>query len=174
MIKSKSVLLGSMLSVSLFFMQASFALDQETPNSEELIQNESIQDPATTALNISLNLTNKVITNKDNPTIKLGLNDLRAIFSLRARQWPDGKSIRVFVLDDNHPVHKDFVLKTLKMLPHQLRRHWDRYIYTGIGQGPSVLKTESEMIEQVAKTPGAIGYLNGGVSDASVHLLTIE
>ena len=104
----------------------------------------------------------------------LSLNQLRAIFSLRARAWPDGDKITVVVLKDEAPVHREFLLKTLKMLPHQLRRQWDRYIYSGIGQGPVVVETRVDMLNIVNQTPGAIGYIEGDVPDGQVITLTIH
>jgi ABC-type phosphate transport system substrate-binding protein len=105
---------------------------------------------------------------------ELSLNELRSIFSLRARQWPDGTSITVFVLRDEQEVHRQFLLKTLKMLPHQLRRQWDRYIYSGIGQGPVVVESQEEMLNKVKSTPGGIGYIEGGVPDDQVLMLSIR
>lgn len=83
----------------------------------------------------------------------------RAIFSMRLRSWEDGTPITVFVLSDRDPVHRRFVQSVLGMFPHQLRRSWDRYRYTGIGQAPIQVANEAEMLSRVNGTPGAIGYL---------------
>jgi len=115
-----------------------------------------------------------VIAHPDVQNSELSLNQLRSIFSLRARQWPDGTSITVFVLRDEKEVHRQFLLKTLKMLPHQLRRQWDRYIYAGIGQGPVVVESQEEMLNKVKSTPGGIGYIEGGVPDDQVLMLSIR
>lgn len=115
-----------------------------------------------------------VIAHPSTHTTELSLNQLRSIFSLRARQWPDGTSITVFVLRDEQDVHRQFLLKTLKMLPHQLRRQWDRYIYSGIGQGPVVVDSQEEMLNKVKTTPGGIGYLEGGVPNDQVLMLSIR
>jgi hypothetical protein len=45
------------------------------------------------------------------------------------------------------------------LTPHQLRRAWNRQIYSGIGQAPNKVDTEAEMRRLIASTPGAIGYL---------------
>lgn len=115
-----------------------------------------------------------VIAHPATHTTELSLNQLRSIFSLRARQWPDGTSITVFVLRDEQDVHRQFLLKTLKMLPHQLRRQWDRYIYSGIGQGPVVVDSQEEMLNKVKTTPGGIGYIEGGVPNDQVLMLSIR
>ncbi|KZY30063.1 hypothetical protein A3749_02120 [Oleiphilus sp. HI0078] len=42
---------------------------------------------------------------------------------------------------------------------NQLESIWYRQVYTGTGQAPISLESESEMIERVSMTPGAIGYI---------------
>ncbi len=115
-----------------------------------------------------------VIAHPSLNTQELSLNQLRSIFSLRARQWPDGTPITVFVYRDEKPAHRQFLLSTLKMLPHQLRRQWDRYIYSGIGQGPVVVDSQKEMLNKVKSTPGGIGYIEGGVPGEQVLTLSIR
>lgn len=115
-----------------------------------------------------------VITHPSSIYDSLSLNQLRAIFSLRARAWPDGNKITVVVYKDDHPIHRGFMVSTLKMLPHQLRRQWDRYIYSGIGQGPVVVESMEDMLATINNTPGAIGYVEGGVPDGQVTTLSIR
>ncbi|PID44618.1 MAG: hypothetical protein CSB48_01295 [Proteobacteria bacterium] len=115
-----------------------------------------------------------VIVNPSVHTDSLTLGDLRAIFSLRARQWPGGAKITVVSLNDANPVHRTFLVNTLKMLPHQLRRQWDRYIYAGIGLGPVVVNTQEEMLKVVSSTPDAIGYVEGGLPYEQVIALKIR
>ena len=115
-----------------------------------------------------------VIANKSVQSSDLTLNQLRAIFSLRAKEWPDGSKITVVVLEDTNPHHKAFLLNNLKMLPHQLRRQWDRYIYSGIGQGPTVVKSKQDMLDKVNSIPGAVGYVEGGESNEQILTLSIK
>ena len=84
---------------------------------------------------------------------------LRAVFTMRMRQWPDGSSIRVFVLPDSDPLSDQFYRERLGMYSYVLRRAWDRMVFTGTGLAPTVVQTEREMIERVRSTPGAIGYV---------------
>lgn len=166
MYKNKALLL--ILSLLIISLPARKLLAQE---------NQTI-DQGTQAQNLNQEQENSsskhVIAHQDLQNNELSLNELRAIFSLRARKWPDGTPITVFVLRDEHDAHRQFLLKTLKMLPHQLRRQWDRYIYSGIGQGPTVVESPEEMLSRVKSTPGGIGYIEGGVSDGPVHMLSIR
>ncbi len=85
---------------------------------------------------------------------------LRAIFKMRLKRWNDGTPIRVFVLEDRHDLHRNFCKQVLNIFPHQIRRIWDQAIYSGSGQAPTLLKSKQEMLDTVASTPGAIGYMN--------------
>ena len=84
----------------------------------------------------------------------------RSIFSMRAIQWSDGSKITVFVLDDNSELHQQFCRLVLGLLPHQLRRSWDRATYTGRAKPPIRVSNVEQMLRLVAKTPGAIGYIS--------------
>ncbi|MEJ2405338.1 MAG: substrate-binding domain-containing protein [Candidatus Thiodiazotropha sp.] len=99
---------------------------------------------------------------------------LRSIFSMRMTQWPDGTPIRVFVMGDKTPQHTDFAKHILGVFPHQLRRAWDRQIYSGMGQAPIKVETEQEMLEQIATTPGAIGYLSEEYINEQVRILPVQ
>jgi ABC-type phosphate transport system substrate-binding protein len=116
----------------------------------------------------------QVVTHRSVSSQSLNLSQLRAVFSMQVRQWPNGQPIEVFVLPDDDRVHHEFLKNTLKMLPHQLRRHWDRYVYSGIGQGPTIVKDQQEMLERVRSVAGAIGYVERGVPDDQVLSLDIR
>jgi len=104
----------------------------------------------------------------------LTVNQARSIFSMRIRMWPDGTPITVFVLPDNNPNHNAFVRKLLTLLPHQLKRNWDRLVYTGIGQAPIEVANEQEMLKQLRNTPGSIGYIKTGTEDESLRIVTLQ
>jgi len=105
---------------------------------------------------------------------ELSINEARAIFSMRMRIWPDGSPITVFVLPNNNPKHNLFVRSLLRLLPHQLKRNWDRLVYTGIGQAPIEVANEQQMIQQLRATPGSIGYINSGIQDETLHLIKLR
>lgn len=99
---------------------------------------------------------------------------LRAIFGMRLRTWPDGSAIRVFVLPDQAPLNGLFSKKILGVFPHQIRRSWDRLVFSGAGQAPTEVASEPAMLDSVATTPGGIGYLREESVDRSVRVLTVE
>ncbi|WP_231561642.1 substrate-binding domain-containing protein [Nitrosococcus oceani] len=115
----------------------------------------------------------EVVVNPDVPETRLTRNTLRAIFSMRLRTWPDGSLIKVFVLSDNSPLHIQFSKKILNIFPYQLRRTWDRLVYSGTGQAPIEVNSIKEMSNKVASTPGAIGYLSSENTNAQVRTVKI-
>lgn len=99
-----------------------------------------------------------VIVNASSNVGYLDINTARAIFTRKLTRWPDGQPVRVFVLEDNHPLHKYFVKQNLDLFPYQLRQIWDRLVFSGIGQAPQTVEGLEEMLKLVGSTPGAIGY----------------
>ena len=116
----------------------------------------------------------EVITNSDNATQIQGSNNLRSIFSMRTRYWPNGEKIRVFVLADDNEMHKRFVKQKLQMFPHQLRRTWDRMTYTGTGQPPVTVHSTIEMLEKIKNTKNSIGYIDRRVEDEDIHFFDAQ
>lgn len=115
-----------------------------------------------------------VITHRDTPLGTLSNNALRSIFGMRLRAWPNNEPIRVFVLADQHPVHERFAKEFLSVFPQQLRRAWDRLVYSGTGQAPVEVASEEAMREAVASTPGAIGYLDSDRLTPDVAVIEVQ
>lgn len=104
----------------------------------------------------------------------LSLNTTRLIFSMQLSQWPDGTPVRVYVLPDDNSLHRSFTKDLLSLYPRQLRRVWDRQLYSGTGQAPENVAGEAEMRHMVATTPGAVGYLSSEMIDDTVQVLRIR
>jgi len=115
-----------------------------------------------------------LIAHPDVDVRSLSKNEARLLLSMRLNQWPNGQQLRVFVLPDNHPLHERVVKGVLGLYPYQLRRAWDRQLFSGTGQAPVVVSTESELIDRVAKTPGALGYAESGTFDSSVREVEVR
>lgn len=108
-----------------------------------------------------------VIANVQVETKQLSKTTARSIFAMRVHQWPDGTPIKVFVLQDQNPTHNEFCKSILGMFPYQLRRIWDRQVFSGTGSAPVVVNSEQEMLNAVASTEGAIGYIS--LDNADTH-----
>ena len=98
----------------------------------------------------------------------------RAMFAMRQRTWSNGQAAQIFVLTNRDPVHSQFTKEQLGVYPHQLQLAWDRMVFSGMGQAPNRVRDQEEMREQVARTPGALGYLEREYLDESVHVIAME
>ncbi len=104
---------------------------------------------------------------------RLTVAELRAIFSMRLTHWSDSTPITVYVLPGGHPLHKEFSKKVLKLFPHQLQTTWDRLVYSGTGNAPTVVTSEEEMQRMLAATPGAIGYIDESKEHENIKTITL-
>jgi len=93
---------------------------------------------------------------------------------MRLNQWPDGSPIKVFVLEDATMQHISFCKQLLGMFPYQLRRIWDRQVFSGTGVEPTTLKNHQEMLDKVSQDKGAIGYVHSAEVIPSVKILEIS
>ncbi|MDC8831840.1 hypothetical protein [Alteromonas gilva] len=98
---------------------------------------------------------------------------LRMIFAGRTQFWPDGSRIRVFVLPSGNPLHQEFCRTQLNVYPYQLERIWQRVVYSGQGVAPHVVSSPEILIENIANTPGSIGYMPKHVINPKAKNLTV-
>lgn len=104
----------------------------------------------------------------------LNRDTVRAIFAMRQRTWPNGQAARVYVLDNNNPVHTRFSKGHLSVYPHQLQLAWDRMVFSGTGQAPDRVSDQVEMRKRIASIPGAIGYLEREYVDDSIQIISMD
>ena len=105
---------------------------------------------------------------------ELTLNHARLLFTMRVLRWPDGQRVRVFVLPDADTLHRTFVKQTLELYPRQLRRVWDRHLFSGAGSIPVTVSSAEEMLQRVSGTPGAVGYLPDGYAGEVLRVVDVK
>ncbi len=116
----------------------------------------------------------EIIVNQTVTVNRLSLSKVRAIFTMRQRFWSSGEQIKVYTLSDQSSLHKSFTKNKLNMFSHQLRRVWDRMVFSGTGQAPVELDSAQEMLERIANTPYSIGYVSSTPDNEKVRVLGYE
>lgn len=114
------------------------------------------------------------VINSNNQQTSISRNGLSAIFKMRLTLWNDGTPVTVYVLPDDHQLHKEFSKKILHVFPHQLRRIWNNAVFSGSGQAPITLNSQEEMLEKIANTPGAIGFISTNNLNESIRILQVQ
>jgi hypothetical protein len=85
--------------------------------------------------------------------------DLRAIFTGTKTRYADG-SHAVPVTLKGGAAHEVFLENHIGESPGDFRAQWRKAVFTGQGAMPKAFDTESALIEYVAVTPGAVGYVS--------------
>ena len=114
-----------------------------------------------------------VVSHDSVPVAQLSLKELRAVFTMKQTVWPNGESIKVFVLENDNKLHKQFCMEVLGAFPRQLESVWYRLVYSGTGRAPFKVESEEALLESVSNTPGAIGYINAEQMNEDVELIKI-
>jgi ABC-type phosphate transport system substrate-binding protein len=85
--------------------------------------------------------------------------DLRAIFTGAKTRFADG-SHAVPVTLKGGAAHEVFLKNHIGENPDEFRAQWRKAVFTGQGAMPKAFDSESALIEYVAATPGAVGYVS--------------
>ena len=115
-----------------------------------------------------------VIANDSSGQDSITASTLRSIFAMRNRRWGQEDRVEVFVLPDDHPTHVSFAKMILHTFPYNLRRIWDRRVYSGTGKLPNLVSSEEEMIEKVSNTPNSIGYITESYYRESAKIVELK
>lgn len=114
-----------------------------------------------------------VVANLDVSINQISRHELRAIFSMAQRNWPDGSPVTVYVLSDDNALHEAFCKDILNMFPSQIKKNWIRKAFSGTGQTPNKVDSVVEMRERISNTPGAVGYLTEDDLNESVKRIEV-
>ena len=113
-----------------------------------------------------------VISNSSVPENTLNSKDLSSIYLGKKSTWSDGSKIVFVVLKDDAcaSFYKDYVGKS----ESQFNTYWKKQVFTGKGKPPREFDSAKEMVDFVAATKGAIGYVPAGTGISKVKNITIK
>ncbi len=116
----------------------------------------------------------QVITHPSVQVDALSQAQLRSIYLMRQVVWPDGVAIRVFTLAPRSAANLQFCRDQLQLFPYQLERVWQKLTYSGTGTPPTELQDQQAMLQAIAATPGAIGYIGKQDETQGVKVIPIK
>jgi hypothetical protein len=100
-----------------------------------------------------------LVANKNVQISEIRAADVRAIFMGAKTRFADG-SHAVPVTLKGGAVHEVFLKNHVGESPDEFRAQWRKAVFTGQGAMPRAFDSESALIEYVAATPGAVGYVS--------------
>jgi hypothetical protein len=100
-----------------------------------------------------------LVANKNVQISEIRAADVRAIFTGAKTRFADG-SHAVPVTLKGGAVHEVLLKNHVGESPDEFRAQWRKAVFTGQGAMPKAFDSESALIEYVAATPGALGYVS--------------
>jgi ABC-type phosphate transport system substrate-binding protein len=111
-----------------------------------------------------------VITNKSTPATGLDNDKLLDIYTLNTKNWGDGGKITLLEIKGDSPTKSRFYA-ALGTSFGDMQRLWLKKQFAGKGVPPIALGSEDEIIQKVASTLGAIGYVSVEKASKDVKIL---
>ncbi len=114
-----------------------------------------------------------VIAHLDVSVDTLKRSAISEIYRESRKKWINGDTIRVVMLKRG-ATHETFVKNVVGTTPAKLKNIWKKVVFTGAGIPPKIFKQEADLVEFIAETKGAIGYINSATSHEGVKVITVE
>ena len=115
------------------------------------------------AFDVSAEVPIAIIANKDVPTDHLTAEAIKKIFLGDTINWEANEGIIVVLLRDE-TIHKAFIKQYIKRTPTQFENVWRRNLFTGKGARSKRVDSIDDLIQYVATTKSAIGYIPADTS----------
>jgi ABC-type phosphate transport system substrate-binding protein len=116
----------------------------------------------------------QVVVNAGSAVSSLKREELARILLGKKTIWESGTRISPSMLDETLPVIGPFLDVTLRKSMVQFQTYWKRLVFAGGGAPPRTFRSSAEVIDFVAKEPGAIGVIEAGIADNRVRVIQVE
>jgi TonB family protein len=114
----------------------------------------------------------KVIANGSVKADMISANEVKSVFLEESNSLRDGTHVEP-VLEKDGPVHEAFLHEYLEGTDYDLQNYYRALVFSGRGSMPKQLGSDAEVVAYVARTKGAIGYVNAETIGEDVKTLTI-
>jgi len=115
----------------------------------------------------------KIIANSSIGVSDVSSDDLKAVFLGTKTSLGDG-SHATPVLEKSGPAHEAFLKECVGKSDSALTTYYRSLVFTGKGSMPKTLGSDPEVVEYVAKTKGAVGYVAASTAASGVKTLALK
>jgi ABC-type phosphate transport system substrate-binding protein len=98
---------------------------------------------------------------------------VKDIFLGNSAQWSSGTRVVLCMLDDNE-VSRAFLTSRVGKSHKQFATFWKKAVFSGTGAMPNDFASEAEMAAFVAKTVGAVGYIDETTPHDGVKVIAVN
>lgn len=114
-----------------------------------------------------------VVANEKTAPANLSADDVKAIFLGAKTAWDGGGKVIVGVLSEG-PTQEKFLSDQVGKPPAAFATHWKRLVFTGKASMPKQFAKDEDLLEFVAKTDGAIGFVADGKTAPGVKVIEVK
>jgi hypothetical protein len=115
----------------------------------------------------------KIIANLNVDTSEISRNDLKRIFLLTQTSLPGASHVEP-VLEKGGTVSDQFLNEHMGRTNAALMTYYRSLMFSGKGSIPKSFGSDAEVVGYVARTKGAIGYVNVGADTPGVKILKVK
>lgn len=113
-----------------------------------------------------------VIVSRQAPVTAIDSNLLRSVFLKKVFLDPANQVYVPVNLPPDSKLRRDFTLAVIHLDEPQLQSYWNRQYFQGISP-PFVLGSQTAVVDFVAKTPAAVGYVRPCFANAKVKVVLL-
>lgn len=114
-----------------------------------------------------------LVVNSDIDSTRINAEQIELIYLGKKTLWDSGQRIVPVLVNEESEESKRFLENVLKKSVAQYRAYWKRRLFSGGGAVPKTFRTSTEVVEFVARTPGAIGVVQSGAKDSRVKVVEV-
>jgi ABC-type phosphate transport system substrate-binding protein len=114
-----------------------------------------------------------VIVNLGVKAADVSKGDLKDVFTGAASSLKDGSHVTPVLLKEGS-AHEEFLTAYVGKNDTAFRAGWRSLVFSGQASMPKSLDSEAAMVEYVAHTPGAIGYVAKSAPHDGVKVLAVK
>lgn len=97
--------------------------------------------------------------------------EISRAFLGKLKTFADGQSIEPINSKSGNATRGEFEQKILKKSSSQVKAYWSKLVFTGKGKPPQELASDSEILQKVAGSANAIGYVDASSVNDSVKVI---
>lgn len=113
------------------------------------------------------------IVNPQGADASITADDLKSVLLGNKIKWNGGAVIKLAVLTSG-PAHDKVMQDHAQRSAGQFDNYWKKLVFTGKGVMPHQASDEAALVDYVAKTPGAVGYVSASAVTDRVKVLPVQ
>lgn len=111
-----------------------------------------------------------VIVSTKSTVGNLDKEQISDLFLGKSSSYPDG-SMAVPIDQNEGAIKEEFHDKVTEKSGSQLKSYWSKMVFSGKGNPPKEIPSNSEVIKLISANPSMIGYVEKNAADSSVKIV---